>query len=63
MESAWQNLNATQKAAKTLHPNVGGGFQNMMVDVESEGYVNSPMDYYKLCQNLPKFYFQNHDFH
>ena len=40
----------------------GGILQKMMDDAESEGYVSFRLDYYKLCQNLPKFYCQNYDF-
>ena len=35
----------------------GGVLQKMMDDAEREGgYVSFPLDYYKLCQNLPIFY-------
>ena len=35
---------------------VGGG-RGLVKDVaESEGYVSFPLDYYKLCQNMPIFY-------
>ena len=33
----------------------GGVLQKMMDDVESEGYVSFPLDYYELCQYLPNF--------
>ena len=34
----------------------GGVLQKMMDDAERGGYVGFPLDYYKLCQNLPIFY-------
>ena len=34
----------------------GGVLQKMMDDAERGGYVSFPLDYYKLCQNLPIFY-------
>ena len=34
----------------------GGVLQKVMDDAEWEGYVSFPLDYYKLCQNLPIFY-------
>ena len=34
----------------------GGVLQKMMNDAKGEGYVSFPLDYNKLCQNLPIFY-------
>ena len=33
----------------------GGVLQKMKDDAERGGYVSFPLDYYKLCQNLPIF--------
>ena len=40
-----------------------GVLQKMLDDADNGGYVSIPIDYYKLCQNVPKFYCQNHNFH
>ena len=34
----------------------GGVLQKMMDDAGRGGYVSFPLDYYKLCQNMPIFY-------
>ena len=41
----------------------GGVLKKMMNDVVNEGYDSFQLDNCKLCQYLPKFYYQDHDFH